>query len=104
MYMHSNYPVSMNALLTLAVERKASDVHLVPGGAPLVRVNREMVRLDYPDLRPEEVRARFRLKLPKEAERFLAEKYDGETRARAWKIAKKLLLREAAPEWAACLQ
>ncbi|MEW5785523.1 MAG: type IV pilus twitching motility protein PilT [Bacillota bacterium] len=57
MYMHSNYPVSMNALLTLAVERKASDVHLVPGGAPLVRVNREMVRLDYPDLRPEEVRA-----------------------------------------------
>ena len=53
---------------------------------------------------PEEVRARFRLKLPKEAERFLAEKYDGETRARAWKIAKKLLLREAAPEWAVCLQ
>ena len=58
---YSNYPVTMDALLTLAVERDASDVHLAPGAPPLFRINREMVRLaDQPDLTPQDISALIR--------------------------------------------
>ena len=51
----STYPVTMDELLKQAVERKASDVHLAPGGPPIFRLNREMVMLEYPVLRPEDI-------------------------------------------------
>jgi len=40
----------MDELLTEAVEKKASDVHLTPGSPPIMRVNREMVYYDLPTL------------------------------------------------------
>ncbi|NLY38936.1 MAG: type IV pili twitching motility protein PilT, partial [Firmicutes bacterium] len=50
---NSNYPITMDALRTLAVERNASDVHLAPGAPPLFRINRTLVQLeDQPVLTP----------------------------------------------------
>lgn len=52
---HTPYAVSMDALLSEAVERKASDVHLAPGASPILRINREMISCDYPLLSPADV-------------------------------------------------
>jgi len=41
-------------LLRFAIERKASDLHLSAGEAPMVRINGDLVRIDHPALRPEE--------------------------------------------------
>ncbi|HSW35720.1 MAG TPA: type IV pilus twitching motility protein PilT [Candidatus Limnocylindrales bacterium] len=51
----SKYPVRMDQILITAVEKKASDVHIVAGGPPLLRLNREIVKLDYPELQPDDV-------------------------------------------------
>ena len=51
----SAYPTTMNELLWLAVEKGASDVHLAAGRAPLLRINRELVELDYPVMQPKDV-------------------------------------------------
>lgn len=54
----NTYPISMNKLLTLAVEKGTSDVHIVPMQPPIFRINREMVQLnEYPVLKPEDVKA-----------------------------------------------
>ncbi len=50
------YPVTMDRLLTEAVQRNASDVHIVPMDRPMFRINRDMVKLDYPMLKPENVK------------------------------------------------
>jgi len=53
----NSYPLSMDQILTMAVEQKASDVHLVPMTPPIFRINRNMVRMDdYPVLSPENVK------------------------------------------------
>ncbi len=49
------YPVTLDKILTLAVEKSASDVHLVPGSAPIFRINREMVVLDFPVLNADNI-------------------------------------------------
>jgi len=52
------YPTSMNQMLTMAVEKGASDVHIVPMQPPIFRINREMVKINqYPVLQPEDVKA-----------------------------------------------
>ena len=51
-----NYPVTMDQILTMAVEKKASDVHIVPMDRPMFRINRDMVKLDYPVLTPDSVK------------------------------------------------
>ncbi len=54
----NSYPVSMNELLTMAVERGTSDVHIVPMQPPIFRINREMIQLsEYPVLKPDDVKA-----------------------------------------------
>ncbi len=52
----SVYPLNMDQILSMAVEKQASDVHLVPMDPPMFRVNRNMVKLDYPVLKPENVK------------------------------------------------
>jgi twitching motility protein PilT len=52
----NRYPLSMVQLLTMAVERGTSDVHIVPMDPPMFRINREMVKLDYPVLTPDNVK------------------------------------------------
>ncbi len=50
------YPLSMDQILRMAVEREASDVHIVPMEPPIFRINRSMVKLEYPVLNPENVK------------------------------------------------
>ncbi len=52
----NTYPLSMVDILKMAADRQASDVHIVPMDPPMFRVNREMVKLDYPKLTPENVK------------------------------------------------
>ncbi|MEW6524787.1 MAG: type IV pilus twitching motility protein PilT [Bacillota bacterium] len=47
----------MQALLGVAVERRASDLHLTVGAPPVLRVHGEMVRLEGAELRPEDTAA-----------------------------------------------
>jgi twitching motility protein PilT len=50
------YPVTMEELLQIAVERKASDLHLTPGAPPILRIDQSLSRMDYPSLGQQEVR------------------------------------------------
>ncbi len=52
----TRYPVTIDQLLTMAVERKTSDVHIVPMDRPMFRINRDIVKLDYPVLTPDNVK------------------------------------------------
>ena len=52
----NQYPLIMDQILTMAVEQGASDVHIVPLEPPIFRINRDMVKLDFPVLRPENVK------------------------------------------------
>ena len=53
----SHYPVLLEELLKLAVEKGASDLHLVVKLPPCLRVNGEMLRTDFPPLEPEDIQA-----------------------------------------------
>lgn len=48
--------VSMNELLKITVEKKASDLHLVAGYNPAIRLNGEIIPLEYPNLKPDDVK------------------------------------------------
>jgi twitching motility protein PilT len=48
----ADYPVTMRELLTLTAGRKASDLHLVCGSSPSLRVNGGITALDYPAIKP----------------------------------------------------
>jgi len=52
----TRYPVTMDQLLTMAAERKTSDVHIVPMDRPMFRINRDIIKLDYPVLTPDNVK------------------------------------------------
>lgn len=43
----------IDEILTLMTERGASDLHLASGSAPYLRINGEMVKLNYKDVTPE---------------------------------------------------
>ena len=43
---------TVEQLLTIAKEKKASDVHVTVGLPPRVRINGELVDLEYPKLTP----------------------------------------------------
>lgn len=47
--------VTINELLSIAKEKKASDVHISVGIPPKVRINGELCELDYPILSPADV-------------------------------------------------
>ncbi|MDD4297713.1 MAG: type IV pilus twitching motility protein PilT [Ruminiclostridium sp.] len=48
--------VNMDELLKITVERNASDLHLVVGFKPAIRVNGEIVPLEYSILKPDDVK------------------------------------------------
>ncbi len=56
MVSNSAYPITMDQILTLAVEKEASDVHIAPMQPPIFRINRNMVKLDFPVLKQEDVK------------------------------------------------
>ncbi len=47
--------MDVQAFLELAVEKKASDLHLKAGTPPILRIDGALVETDYPDLTPSEV-------------------------------------------------
>lgn len=50
------YPLTMDQILRMAVEKMASDVHIVPKEPPIFRINRAMVKMEYPILTPDNVK------------------------------------------------
>ena len=46
--------LTVEQLLTIAKEKGASDVHITVGLPPRVRINGELVDLDYPKLMPDD--------------------------------------------------
>lgn len=50
-----SYPVNINELLKVAVKEEASDLHMVAGFPPAVRVNGSIKALNYPPLRPKDM-------------------------------------------------
>ena len=46
----SNYPVTLEQLLRLTVEKKGSDLHLVVGMPPCIRIDGDIVKQDFPPI------------------------------------------------------
>ena len=51
----SNYPVTLEDLLKLTVEKKGSDLHLVVGMPPCIRINGDLTKQDFPTMLPADV-------------------------------------------------
>lgn len=51
----SNYPATLTDLLKLTIEKKGSDLHLVAGIEPRIRVNGHLEKQDLPCLAPEDI-------------------------------------------------
>ncbi len=51
----SHYPVTLEELLRLTVEKKGSDLHLVVGMSPCIRINGDLAKQDFPVMLPEDV-------------------------------------------------
>jgi len=49
--------VTIDQLLTEALKRNASDLHITVGMPPILRINGDLVYLDYPKLRPDKTKA-----------------------------------------------
>lgn len=49
------YPVNLDRLLITTVERRGSDLHLTAGVPPIVRINGDLISMEYPVLRPLDV-------------------------------------------------
>ena len=53
----NRYPITMIQILKMAVDKDASDIHLVTGEPPIYRINKYMVKLtEYPKLTPNNVK------------------------------------------------
>ncbi|NLM09185.1 MAG: type IV pilus twitching motility protein PilT [Clostridiaceae bacterium] len=55
MLLDKDYKNKIDALLTLIVEKNASDLHLIAGFQPAMRINGEIRPIDYPTLTPKDV-------------------------------------------------
>lgn len=51
----SNYPVTLEQLLRLTVEKKGSDLHIVVGMPPCIRIDGDIVKQDFPPMSPADV-------------------------------------------------
>lgn len=51
----NNYPVDMDRLLKETIEKKGSDLHITAGAAPAVRINGELVPMEYPEMAPADI-------------------------------------------------
>src|SRR5436190_991257 len=66
----------IDELLTLMTERGASDLHLASGSAPYLRINGEMVKLNYKDVTPEVCQALILEILTEKQRTILLEEWD----------------------------
>ena len=51
----SEYPVTLEQLLRLTVEKKGSDLHIVVGMPPCIRIDGDIVKQDFPPMKPADV-------------------------------------------------
>ncbi len=51
----SEYPVNLEQLLRLTVQKKGSDLHIVVGMPPCIRIDGDIVKQDYPPMKPADV-------------------------------------------------
>ncbi len=51
----SIYPVTLEQLLRLTVEKKGSDLHLVVGMPPCIRIDGDIIKQDFPPMKPADV-------------------------------------------------
>lgn len=51
----SNYPVTLEQMLRLTVEKKGSDLHIVVGMPPCIRIDGDIVKQDFPPMSPVDV-------------------------------------------------
>lgn len=51
----SNYPVNLEQLLRLTVEKKGSDLHIVVGMPPCIRIDGDIIKQDFPPMSPADV-------------------------------------------------
>ena len=51
----SNYPVTLEQMLRLTVEKKGSDLHIVVGMPPCIRIDGDIVKQDFPPMSPADV-------------------------------------------------
>lgn len=53
----SSYPVTIEQLLRLTVEKKGSDLHIVVGMPPCIRIDGDIIKQDFPPMSPADVEA-----------------------------------------------
>ncbi len=51
----SEYPVTLEQLLRLTVEKRGSDLHIVVGMPPCIRIDGDIIKQDYPPMKPADV-------------------------------------------------
>ena len=51
----SNYPVTLEDMLRLTVEKRGSDLHIVVGMPPCIRIDGDIVKQDFPPMSPADV-------------------------------------------------
>ena len=51
----SIYPVTLEQLLRLTVEKKGSDLHIVVGMPPCIRIDGDIIKQDFPPMKPADV-------------------------------------------------
>ena len=69
----SNYPVTLEQLLRLTVEKKGSDLHLVVGMPPCIRIDGDIVKQDFPPMSPADVESTLMQILTEKNKRDLKE-------------------------------
>ena len=69
----SNYPVTLEHLLRLTVEKKGSDLHLVVGMPPCIRIDGDIVKQDFPPMSPADVESTLMQILTEKNKRDLKE-------------------------------
>ena len=66
----------IDAFFKLMAEEKASDLHLSTNNAPMLRINGDLVRVDYPLLQNDELKAMVYEIAPEEKIKIFEETYD----------------------------
>ena len=51
----SDYPVTLEQMLRLTVEKRGSDLHIVVGMPPCIRIDGDIIKQDFPPMKPADV-------------------------------------------------
>jgi len=70
--------MTLEQILRTAAENEASDIHIIPGHPPVMRVHTVMTPMDYPVLTPETTRKMFEEMASKEAQAILESQKDAD--------------------------